>query len=574
LRGNGVKMEALERRLLFAAGDPDASFGGGNGLVVYDTFGGTNSIEAVVEDAQGRFYATGYGATAESAQVDGSLDPAGAMARLWLGRFNADGSLDTTFGDNGSIYFTGEDFAAIAHDIAMTADGKLLVHAHFHHPSGDGMLDVGVIRFNADGSVDTTFGDNGVVRTDVPGLAQPWTHDMTVGPDGSIVLAGAWEDHEGTGVTLINNLLLIRYTADGQLDANFGDGGILRDTFGHEWEWAQEVHVQADGKIIVGGGVGDPIGSGPNATSTTEFLVARYNPDGSRDTTFGDGGVVMTDIGDDPGGGTHRAMVVDSQGRITLAGHVTAEHSGGDSAGWGVALIRFTADGDIDATFGDGEDGLKHLADIDFLWDMTADADGNLLLSGSRPQDGENPDFGHPAMRDEILVGRYDSEGNLDESFGDGGYASIATLDEGTRDAVNGAWGRRVIMAQDGDIVVGGHLSAPGNSDGLLARFEGGAGDDGGGSDSEQPETPPPSPPPTSEEPPPPEEETPPPSGGNSDDPTVDDVRPTVPDGYDVAPSAALWSDDLLSTDVGDDDDAEDDGEEDDDLVNIFAGLA
>ncbi|MEO6434957.1 MAG: hypothetical protein ABIP55_04245 [Tepidisphaeraceae bacterium] len=555
LRGLGVSMEALERRYLFATGDLDAAFGEA-GLVIHELLGDSNSIQAIVEDSQGRLVTAGY-----------TSIPNTERAALWVGRFLADGSVDTSFGENGNAYFDSTALAAVGNEVALQADGRIVIAGFVQTSTGEGPLDLGVWRFNADGSLDTTFGDEGMVRTNTaPG--QEWSNALALTSDGKIVIAGTYEEIIEVAPDKwerpVMDAMIIRYNSDGSLDTTFGDDGIVRDSFDDNG-YASDLHVQGDGKVVIGGGTYVEIEAPVGRTASNEFVIARYNVDGSHDTTFGDDGRAMTDFGDAYGGGDATAIHVNDDGVITAVGRMIPENFTDGIQEAFIAFARFTADGQLDDTFGAG--GVKTAEGLDYVWDMTGDDDGNLILFSSRPQGyDEHGSFISGGMRNEVEVSRFAGDGSLDETFGDGGYArtEIDLGEDNGIGGINGVLGRSVILTSDGGIVAAGMVHGSGYSDGLLARFLG---------EDTEPSTP--TPPPTET---PPEAPETPATERNAENPSVappvgvvgglDDGNPFGADDSDESDSqSSLWSDDLLVSHV------DSTGSEDPEEEDTFASM-
>src|SRR5262249_24701082 len=146
-------------------------------------------------------------------------------------------------------------------------------------PVSTGVNDFALARYNADGSLDTTFGTGGKVTTDFGG-GHASADAVAVQNDGKIVAAG----HAYSAQTNWD-FALTRYNSDGHPDTSFGSGGKVTTDFSAGDDHANAVILQSDGKIVVAG-------LGSNATTAQDFGLARYNADGSLDTTFGVGGKV------------------------------------------------------------------------------------------------------------------------------------------------------------------------------------------------------------------------------------------------------------------------------------------
>ncbi|MCB0117288.1 MAG: hypothetical protein KDD84_24480, partial [Caldilineaceae bacterium] len=233
-------------------------------------------------------------------QADGKILLAGesraANYDFALVRYNVDGSLDTGFDGDGMVTTAigaGQD---TAYDVAVQADGKILL-------TGTDGSNLTVVRYATDGSLDTGFGGTGIVTTDI-GSGNDTGKSIAVQSDGKIVIGGI--SFNGSDF----DIALVRYNVDGTLDGSFGSGGIVTTPIGGNSDWAYSVAIQADGRIVVGGVTGNG--------SDYDVALLRYDTDGSLDATFGSGGIVTTDLGgsDDAG----YAMLLQPDGRIVVVG--------------------------------------------------------------------------------------------------------------------------------------------------------------------------------------------------------------------------------------------------------------
>ena len=217
------------------------------------------------------YFSNGAKAYAMAAQAEdkivvvGTADSAGTWAIV---RYNNDGSLDKSFGQNGIIrqYFT---YGGSANAVVGQADGSILVAG-----LGSSTGEWAVAKYTKDGKLDTTFGSRGITRTYFSSGAE--ANDMAVQADGKILVAGR---ASSTGTWAI-----VQYQANGQLDTGFGEKGIIRETFSTGAS-ANGIVVQPnDGMIVVAG----------SGNTTGQWCVARYNKVGKLDTSFGDRGIVRT----------------------------------------------------------------------------------------------------------------------------------------------------------------------------------------------------------------------------------------------------------------------------------------
>jgi uncharacterized delta-60 repeat protein len=278
-------------------GSLDSSFGNG-GQVTTDFFGFYDQADAVAIQPDGRIVAAG------SAQKNLSFD----SADFALARYNADGSLDSSFGVNGEV--TTDLFGANdrARALVFQPDGRIVLAGSGDHPT-PASTDFALVRYNADGALDTSFGDGGKIDTNLHGNIE-MALALALQPDGQLIAAGAAQRNFdfATGA-----LTLARYDQRGALDANFITIG--KDT---PAGYAKALALQPDGKIVAAGGLKQCGG-----INCEDFLVARFNADGSVDTSFGTGGVVTTDFFN--GFDTANALVIQPDGKMIAAGSTSSQ---------------------------------------------------------------------------------------------------------------------------------------------------------------------------------------------------------------------------------------------------------
>ncbi len=279
-------------------GSLDLTFGGGDGNVVTENLGtGWVGAKTVAIQADGKIVAAG--------QTDYLLYD---FPELTVIRYNPDGSLDLSFGGGGGkakIPWGPGPFGGMAPavedatSIAIQPDGKIIAAGYSY-----GFWDFSaVVRLNSNGSLDATFG-GGVVVTDI-GPGADLAHCVKIQPDGKIVTAGS--SNNGSS----DDIALVRYTSAGSVDTTFSSDGKVVTPVGSGTAVARTVAVQSDGKILVAGD--------SDNGSNDDFALARYNSDGSLDTTFG-GGDGITTVDFNSGNDVPYSMVLDSAGRAVVAG--------------------------------------------------------------------------------------------------------------------------------------------------------------------------------------------------------------------------------------------------------------
>jgi uncharacterized delta-60 repeat protein len=247
-------------------------------------------------------------------QPDGKIMAAGRMNAslnedFAIARYNTDGSLDTSFDDDGKVTldFFGDLDHAFA--VAIQADNKIVVGGMAYgcpHPC------LALARYNTDGSLDPSFGIDGKATADRE-LFIDDVEFMILQSDGKIVMAG----YSQTDASDDQDFLLVRFNPDGSLDLSFGSQGWVTTDWGCA-EDAEAVAIQPDGKIVA---------AGRSMCGSTDYyfdiLLARYNPDGSLDPTFGSSGKVTTDIGEHEGA---YAVAIQADGKIIIAGRAVFYH--------------------------------------------------------------------------------------------------------------------------------------------------------------------------------------------------------------------------------------------------------
>ncbi|MCC2955192.1 hypothetical protein LK542_06110 [Massilia sp. IC2-477] len=305
-----------------ADGSLDASFGDGGSTTVNIHSGSDLPTEILVQP-DGKVVVAGWG--------NASVAPFFMVAT----RLNTDGSLDTSFGTGGKLQYGFANVASTMASMALQGD-KLLVSGYVG--GADGTLDAAVLRFNSNGSLDTSFGDNGVFLRAI-GIGTDNARSMVVLPDGKILLGGTMRspanDVDG---------FLLRLNANGSIDTGFGSGGVVKAHLTDGHDVFAHIAVQPDGKIIAYGTVGATQSS---AGVGGELMVMRYLANGQLDTSFGTNGTTRVPghgigVGADPGS----LVLVD--GKIVIFG--TTMTNAGSNA-YQPLIARLNGDGSLDTSF-------------------------------------------------------------------------------------------------------------------------------------------------------------------------------------------------------------------------------
>ncbi len=374
-------------------------------------------------------------------QPDGkiiAIGGGGVMGNLYIYRYNPHGSLDLTF--NGTGFYSIS--SGSGEKAVLQADGKIVVGSN-NNPTNDGFVvsrlhgvsnfnsnngkmitqvgtsteranaiairpngkiitagyafnavnsasnnDFALVGYNADGSLDYTFGNNAVVKTDFLTNSIEEIKAIAIQPDGKIVAAGT------TGISTLSNYAIVRYLADGSgLDLTFGTGGRVTIDISSTQDYVSGIVVQPDGKIVVGGSTVN----GANA----DFSIIRLNPNGTLDTSFDGDGKVTTSMG--ASYNISSGIGLQADGKIVLAGYVAGNFG----------VVRYNTNGSLDNTF--DADGKVNItigpSSNEGVFGLVIQPDGKILVSGNTNFAGTN----------DFAVIRLNIDGTLDTGFGNGG---------------------------------------------------------------------------------------------------------------------------------------------------------
>ncbi|MGY1497941.1 calcium-binding protein [Streptomyces sp. QTS52] len=349
--GASIDYSAEESRFALtrhnADGTPDTGFGGNGGDAAGTVTTPVNNLGPNLQWSE---------ANAVALQADGKIVVAGMSWReyedcCWfvVARYNADGTLDNTFSDDGRV-FADIGGPTEARDVAIDSSGRIVAAGY----TGGGMA---VLRLTGDGTPDTTFGGDGTVTANPAGPVLQEGGDgraLALQPDGKIVVGGE------VGTTRFD-FALMRFNTDGSVDTTFDGDGIVRTDFGG-YEAVESLAVQPDGRIVAAG------------SSDDRAALARYNTNGSLDTSFDGDGQAIT-----PAAGA-ADMALQPDGRI-----VTAGGSGGN-----FAVLRYTTGGSLDSSFGTGGRATADFGGTDTAYGVKLDSADRIVAAGTG---GPNSDF-------------------------------------------------------------------------------------------------------------------------------------------------------------------------------------
>lgn len=268
-----------------------------NGEMDFD-FGNLGVNKRVTTDLEGEAYSVAIQKDNKIVITGYSISSATNNENITLLRFSENGNIDKSFGNKGLIVTEVSDKKDVGESIAIQHDGKIVVVGSTDHKP---TTDIVLIRYNKDGSIDYSFGINGIVITDIKSSLDIGK-SLALQSDGKIVVSGFTH--------IINNffMTLLRYDSNGDLDPTFGENGIvITDINGTRGK--MDMVIQTDGKIIL---------VGPSEVENSHhFTVLRFNNNGSLDKSFGNNGVTKTIIGDHS---EAESVALDLNGNIVVAG--------------------------------------------------------------------------------------------------------------------------------------------------------------------------------------------------------------------------------------------------------------
>ena len=379
------------------AGELDFSFGD-HGRVFFSA-GGYSEAEDLVVQPDRKVVLAGIVSDGNSSKFD-----------FLAVRLNRNGGRDRSFGNRGIVRTPIElggmrrvELAAVA----RTPQGAIVLAGKAHKSVRGDETDFAVVRIQPSGVLDSSFSDDGVQTVDVD--FNDFLSGVVVQPDGKIVLVGYWYGAWPAG----SGFIVIRLLPNGALDHSFGSGGVVDTKIGDpsDGDAAADVAVLGNGRIVVAGTVDLARQWSYGADAGTDFAVVRYLPDGRKDPTFGEGGIVRT-----PGPQAEIAadLVVTPEEMIVVVGN----------QGWpgyccrvppssSFYLARYLPTGALDPTFGTGGTLTTSINTYTHARSVAVQGDGKIIAGGVAGS------WDPPESR--AALARYNEDGTLDRTFGVGG---------------------------------------------------------------------------------------------------------------------------------------------------------
>ncbi|MBN2547675.1 MAG: hypothetical protein JXB15_00845 [Anaerolineales bacterium] len=343
----------------------------------------------------------------------------------------APGSLDTSFSADGKTTGGWAAYNDGANAVAIQRDGKIVMAGYTEYSDGD--EDFLVLRYNPDGTLDSSFGFMGMVVTPFNSTYTDRANAVAIQPDGKILAAG-YVYPDGPAA-----IAVARYNSNGSLDNTFDGDGMVVINIGNNEDVAEALVLQPDGKILL---------VGHSIISKLIIALARLNSNGSLDTTFDYDGIVTTDLGTATLYDYGMAAALQSDGKILVAGY-SATYSSEN-----ITLVRYNTDGSLDTSFNGDGIVMADLSVYDEALGLAIQPDGKIVVGGITVVLS-----GH-----DFLIARYHIDGSLDTSFGFNGFNTADMCGESESLSA-------IAIQPDGNILAAGTCFSSPNHDFILARF-------------------------------------------------------------------------------------------------------
>lgn len=342
------------------------------------------------------------------------------------------GILDLTFGNNGIVRTDIDQMNDYGFAVAVQTDGKIVMAGFANVDSSN---DFCLVRLQSNGNYDSTFGVNGIVTTDLQASSGDYLLSICLQPDGRILVGG--RTHFGMSA---HDFAIARYSYNGNIDSTFGTNGIVLTDFNGFNDYGSDMKIQSDGKIVMAGYSFDG--------TTTSMGFARYLQNGQLDSTFSADGKTTIQAPNLYLDG--QSLCIQNDGKLIAVG--TVKSPGNNYDHW---ITRLHSNGNLDSTFGVGGIVVQDISYTDYANAATLQHDGKLLVAG------RSTDTILTTAGAAYSVARYNTNGSLDNSFGVNGKV-VSKISNQADVAFS------ILETTNGKIILAGH-SADGVSDFKLA---------------------------------------------------------------------------------------------------------
>lgn len=305
---------------------------------------------------------------------------------FFVARYLSTGILDTSFGTSGVTSTAIGDFA-ISTTLALDSTGKIILGGY---TIDGGITKFALTKYSSNGTLDTTFGSSGIVKTEIESGAM--INSIVIDSSDNII-AGGTAIAEGKAL-----FVLAKYNSLGNLVSTFGNNGITKTSInGNLHNIINSLKIDSNGKFVAGGWT--------TTTTGTNAAVLRFNQDGSLDTTFNTTGIVSISSSET----NHifgKSIALKSDNSIFIAGGNRNNKS---------IISKLTSAGTLDTNFGDNGQVVTTFGNNTQINDIALDSNNNLVIAGFHDNN--------------VIVARYNSLGSLDSTFGTNGIEETSVSD-------------------------------------------------------------------------------------------------------------------------------------------------
>ena len=351
-----------------------------------------------------------------------------------------------------------------AYAIAQQTDGKLLVAGECFVTAAGGGLRLCGVRFNANGTLDTSFGSAGLVSTAFGSNNLDRGRSILIQPDHKIVIAGLCDTGPANLRGRIYDFCGARYLPNGAIDTTFGTGGKVITKVGVRIYTDSEVTVavarQPDGKLVLASSCHyDGFDENNIAFSDIRLCTLRYHPNGTLDLSFGMGGSVLTKLGANPSAALLGGLVVQQDGKVVVASF--CYFGGGNIGTTRFCAARYQTNGTLDVSFGGTGSGKIYVPTtfgISEVNAMTVQADGKLLMAGSCVVSGTF------SAQQGMCAVRLNADGTVDVDFvgpvvGGDRPGTVVTPVDSVANTTFAESATAIAVQPDGKLVLAGHCT-------------------------------------------------------------------------------------------------------------------
>jgi len=395
-------------------GELDKTFGNG-GRVNVGIGGYFDVVKSMALQHDGKIVVVGYG-----------KESLVSFKGLSMARYLQNGEMDFDFGNLGVIHRVTKDLEGEANSVAIQKDDKIVVTGYSISPTTNNE-EITLARFTENGNIDKSFGNKGLIVTEISG-EKDVGESVVIQNDGKIVVVGT-TDHKPNA-----DIVLIRYNENGSLDYSFGFGGIVITDINSAMDIGKSLVIQSDGKLIVSGFT--------HVVNKFFMTLLRYDSYGELDPTFGNSGIIITDINGRRG---KMDMVMQNDGKIVLVGPSEVEDS------HHFTVLRFNNNGSLDKSFGYNGVTKTIIGDYSEAESVALDSDGNIVVAGTTELGNE-----------QFVVAMYDQNGMLVSDFGSDGIVKTSFI----KNSVDRA--HSVVIDYYGNIIVAGETKNDYTTFGLI----------------------------------------------------------------------------------------------------------